>query len=58
VVVHLGRDRSRVRRLQEIGVVTRRDDGLVEVVTGIHFAPDGAVRPGPAIDALTTLLEP
>ena len=58
VVVHLGRDRGRVRRLEEIGVVTRREDGLVEVVTGIAFTPDGSLRPGPGVDALTALVEP
>ena len=58
VVVHLGRDRDRVRRLQEIGVVTRGPDGHVEVVTGVAFATDGSLRPGPAVDALSALVEP
>ena len=56
VVIHLGRDRDRVRRLREIGVVTRRDD-VVEVVTGVGFAADGSLQPGPAIDALSGLVE-
>src|SRR4051794_26316245 len=58
VVLHLGRDRDRVRRLKEIGVVTRAPDGHVEVVTGVAFAPDGALRAGSAVDALTALVEP
>jgi len=58
VVIHLGRDRDRVRRLKEIGVVTRGPTGEVEVVAGIVFAPDGALQPGPAIDALSALIEP
>jgi pilus assembly protein CpaF len=58
LVLHLGRDRDRVRRVQEIGVVTRAPDGHVEVVTGVSFVREGPLRPGPAIEALTTLLEP
>jgi pilus assembly protein CpaF len=58
VVIHLGRDRDRVRRLKEIGVVTRSPDGHVDVVTGVAFARHGTLQPGPAIDALSTLVEP
>ena len=58
VVIHLGRDRDRVRRLKEIGVVTRAPDGHVDVVTGVAFSSHGPMQPGPAIDALSTLIEP
>ena len=58
VVIHLGRDRDRVRRLKEIGVVTRGSTGEVEVVTGVAFSPDGSLRPGPAVDELSELVEP
>lgn len=58
VVAHLGRDRDRVRRLKEIGVVTRGPDGHVEVVTGVAFATDGSLRSGPAVDELSALVEP
>ena len=47
-----------MRRLQEIGVLTRRSDGTVEVVTGVAFAADGTLRPGPAVEALSALVEP
>ena len=43
---------------KEIGVVTRAPDGHVDVVTGVAFAADGSLQPGPAIDALSALIEP
>ena len=58
VVLHLGRGRDRVRRLEEIGVVTRQADGHVDVVSGVAFAADGELLPGPAVDELSTLIEP
>ncbi len=58
VVVHLGRGRDRARRVREIGVVRRTEDGGVEVVTGVSFAEDGSPQPGPAIDQLSALIEP
>ncbi len=58
VVIHLGRGSDRVRRVREIGVVTRGQGGSVEVVTGVEFADDGSLRPGPAVDALSALVEP
>ena len=58
VVLHLGRGDDRVRRLQEIGVVTRDVDATVSVSSGVRFGPDGTLRPGPAIDALSRLVEP
>ena len=58
VVIHLGRGRDRQRRVHEIGVVTRSPDGNVEVLTGVSFAADGSLVPGPAIDALSALIEP
>jgi pilus assembly protein CpaF len=58
VVLHVGRGRDRVRRLREVGVVRRGPGGEVEVATGVAFAPDGSLRPGPAVDELTVLVEP
>jgi pilus assembly protein CpaF len=57
VVIHLGRDRDRTRRVREIGVVTHTAGGAVEVLTGVRFAPDGSVRQGEAVDELSRLLE-
>ena len=58
VVLHLGRGPDRVRRLEEIGVVTRLPDGTVEVAAGVRFTADGTLLPGEAIDALSGLVEP
>jgi pilus assembly protein CpaF len=57
VVIHLVRDR-RGRRVREIGVVRRSGSGAVEVATGVVFADDGALVPGPGLGALTVLVEP
>lgn len=58
VVVHLGRDGpGHLRRVREIGVLCRNHDGLVEVLSGVTFSDDGGTRPGPAVEALTSLLE-
>jgi pilus assembly protein CpaF len=58
VVIHLGRDRDRVRRIEEIGVVVRGSDGHVEVVAGVTFARDGTLQPGPGVERLSRLVEP
>jgi len=58
LVLHLGRGRDGVRRLQEIGVLTRRSEGTVEVATGVAFAADGTLLPGPAVETLSALVEP
>jgi pilus assembly protein CpaF len=58
VVIHLGRGRDQTRRVREIGVLTRAGGGAVEVVPGVTFAPDGALVPGPAVEALSGLIEP
>ena len=55
---HLGRGEDRRRRVREIGVVTRDDRGLVEVVAGVVVGDDGRLRGGPGLDALTALVEP
>ncbi len=57
VVIHLGRGPDRVRRLEEIGVVARQAGGGVDVITGVAFASDGSMTPGPAVDALSALVE-
>jgi pilus assembly protein CpaF len=57
VVIHLGRDRDRTRRVREIGVVTPTAGGAVEVLPGVRFAQDGSVRQGEAVDELSRLLE-
>ena len=58
VVVHLGRGREGRRRVREIGVVRRSSSGLVEVLTGVAFAEDGTLVPGPALAQLSALVEP
>jgi pilus assembly protein CpaF len=52
VVLHVSRDRTGARRLTEIGVLDRADDGHVRVVTAWH-ADTGFGR---GADALTALL--
>ncbi len=58
VVVHLTRFHDGTRRIQELGVVTRRPDGDVEVVKGLGFSAAGEVVPGPAMTELSRLLRP
>jgi pilus assembly protein CpaF len=52
VVLHVARDRTGRRRLTEIGVLQRRDDGIVRVVTGWHCETGF----GPAAAALADLV--
>src|SRR6478735_3845576 len=54
VVVHLVRDRDGRRRLAELAVLDRGDDGLVVTTTALAFARDGTVRTGPGEAALRT----
>ena len=56
-VVHLSRDRTGRRRVVEIGCLTRRPDGLVEVTPGAAVTDDGRLVPGPAADRLERLVE-
>ncbi|WP_260755625.1 conjugal transfer protein TrbB [Mycobacterium sp. SMC-8] len=49
----MARDRTGRRRLAEVGVLRRRDDGIVEVLTGWH-ADTGF---GPAADTLHDLVQ-
>ena len=55
-VVHLSRDRAGRRRVAEIGCLTRRADGLVEVTPGAVVTDDGSLVPGPAADRLERLV--
>lgn len=55
LVLHVGRTAGH-RHLREIGVITRHDNGLVQVVPGVRFAADGAVSEGPAVDRLAGLI--
>jgi pilus assembly protein CpaF len=55
-VVHLSRDRAGRRRVSEIGCLTRRPDGLVEVTPGAVVTDDGALVPGPAAAQLERLV--
>ena len=43
-VVHLGRDRSGLRRVAEIAVMTRRADGRVVAAPAVTFSADGSTR--------------
>lgn len=55
LVLHLTRTRGR-RRLSEVAVLTRHS-GEVCVEAGIVVDPDGTVRPGPAADRLSALVQ-
>lgn len=56
VVVHLARDRSGRRQINEIGVLSRDSTGTACVIPAVVFE-DGEVRLGPAIEELRTLVE-
>lgn len=59
VVLHVHRGSDGVRRLAEVAVPERTDDGRVRLVTAATFVPhpDGPrLDPGPAADALAGLL--
>lgn len=56
-VVHLCRDRTGRRRVAEIGCLTRRPDGLVEVSPAARVTEDGRLVPGPAADRLNALVD-
>ncbi len=56
LVIHVGRGIDRVRRVREVGVVTRGSEGRVEVRTGVDLGADGSLRPGPARADLAALL--
>ena len=58
LVVHLTRAASGARRLQEIGVLRRRADGLVQVRSAARFDATGRLQPGEALDDLAALVEP
>ena len=58
VVIHLGRGRDGRRRVLEIGVVQPGGHGSVEVARGVRLAADGSIQPGPAVEALSRLVEP
>jgi pilus assembly protein CpaF len=55
-VVHLARDRSGRRRVAEVGCLTRRPDGLVEVTPAVVVSQVGVLEAGPAADRLDWLL--
>jgi len=56
VVVHLGRDRSGIRRLREIAVLERGDDGLVRTTPAVSFPAGGGMREHPGAVALSRKL--
>ncbi|HEY6934638.1 MAG TPA: TadA family conjugal transfer-associated ATPase [Marmoricola sp.] len=58
VVVHLARDRDGRRRVQEIGVLRRREDGSVLVSPAARFGGDGDLAPAEGLDELAALVEP
>lgn len=57
VVLHLGRDRSGARFLQEISVPHRDDQGWVTMRSAVAFTADGVASEGPGVGALAELLE-
>lgn len=56
VVVHLARDRTGLRRLQQIGVLRRGPDGLVSTLAAVTFTR-GGTEPGPGRNRLAALLD-
>lgn len=57
VVLHLQRDRDGTRRVVELAVLDRQDDGLVRTMTAVTFGSDGRAVEGPGADRLAKLLE-
>ena len=57
VVVHLGRDRTGRRRLAEVAVLDRADEGRVRAVAAVVVGRDGVTREGPAAPLLGRLLD-
>ena len=57
VVVHLGIEVDGRRRLREVGVPDRSDDGMVTIATAVSFDVDGRARPGPGAERLARLLD-
>jgi len=58
VVLHLVRDRDGTRRLGEVAVPRRGEDGLVRVEPAFGFAADGGAQAGPAAEVLAARLGP
>ena len=56
-VLHLERSRDGTRRLAEIGVPSRADGGLVDVVPAVTFAGNGGVHQGAGAARLAAILE-
>lgn len=57
-VVHLVRGPGGVRRVGELGVVTRQSSGLVEIVPALRVNESGRPEPGAGLDRLTALVAP
>ena len=57
VVVHLVRDRTRRRRLDEVAVLHRTDDGVVQAVAAARVGTDGTTREGPSAPDLARLFD-
>ncbi|NHC22785.1 TadA family conjugal transfer-associated ATPase [Nocardioides sp. IC4_145] len=57
VVLHLARPRGGQRRLAQVAVTTRSDDGRVALVPAVEVGPDGSVRAGPGAGRLEELLD-
>jgi pilus assembly protein CpaF len=55
VVVHLGRSDNR-RRVEEVAVLLRGEDGYVVAAPAVTFGADGEIRTHPAADRLAELL--
>jgi pilus assembly protein CpaF len=47
-LVHLGRDGDGRRRIREVAVLNRRDDGRVTTETAVTFSPEGGMHEHPA----------
>ena len=56
LVVHLAKGRDGGRRVAELCVLERLDNGLVRAVTAVDFGADGSATAGPGAGHLASLL--
>ena len=56
VVLHCGRGPDGLRRVGEVAVLVRGDDGTCRALSAVTFRPDGSAVEGPGADRLLALL--
>lgn len=55
-VVHLARGSDGLRRVAELGLISRSPGGLVAIQPGLYVQPSGELEPGPGLDRLRSLV--